>query len=262
MPARENEQQTAEAEAAAPEVAPAPPEAAKTEFSSEGDLPAVAQGSGAAATGATASTLAFDGAAKQASGDTSHLDRGIHHWEEYKASCEAAGKPEKWKDYYRSGHTEAKGWTQPYEHRRVYEWDLEKGTSASQAVQDFLKGPTIADYRVAAVADDLDELRDEFGDQKFDKLFGSANSNEDSKIPAAQRLRITAASYSLPLIDQMKQIAREAEAAESPVEEAAPAAPQVEALVEEKPKAAPIQDQEPAVIAQELGLQQQDRELV
>src|SRR5688572_23660877 len=106
MPARETEQQSAETEAA-PEIAAAPPEAAKTEFSTEGDLPAVAQGSGAAATGATASTLAFDGKETKAPGDTTHLDRGIHHWEEYKASAEAAGKPEKWKDYYRAGHTEA-----------------------------------------------------------------------------------------------------------------------------------------------------------
>jgi hypothetical protein len=137
--------------------------------SSEGDLPAVAQ-TGAAATGATASTLAFDGTEKQASGDLSHLDRGIHNWEMYKASCEAAGKPEKWKDYYRSGHTEAKGWTQPYEHRQVFDWELQENTSASQAAGS-IKGPRRTAPR--ALPTRADELRDEFGDQ-FDRLFGSS----------------------------------------------------------------------------------------
>jgi hypothetical protein len=259
MPARDSEQQQATESEPAAEPLVAEPEAAKTEFSSEGDLPAVAQ-TGAAATGATASTLAFDGTQQQASGDISHLDRGIHNWEMYKASCEAAGKPEKWKDYYRSGHTEAKGWKQPYEHRSVFDWELEKNTSASQAVQEWIKGPTIADYRAAGVADELDELRDEFGDQKFDRLFGSANEEQDAKIPKAQRLRISAAAYSIPLIDQMKQIAREADAREQPGEE--PEAPKVEARVEEKPKAAAVSDQEPAIVAQELGLDGQDRELV
>jgi hypothetical protein len=259
MPARDSDRQSPQAEAAA-EVVPAEPAAAQTTFTSEGDLPAVAQTS-AAATGATASELAFDGQQQQASGDISHLDRGIHDWTEYKQSCEQAGKPEKWKDYYRSGHTEAKGWTQPYEHHAMYDWALEKGTSASQAVQDFIKGPTIADYRVASVANDLDELRDEMGDHKFDRLFGSSNAGQDSKIPPAQRLRISAAAYSVPLIDQMKQIALEADAVERPATELA-AAPQVEARVEERPKAAMAQDQEPAVIAQELGMQHQDRELV
>ncbi len=258
MPARESERQSAETEPAA-EVIPPQPEAEKTSFSSEGELPAVA--TAGAAAGATASELAFDGQERQASGDLSHLDQGIHHWEDYKQACEQAGKPEKWKDYYRSGHTEAKGWTQPYERRAMYDFELKKGTSASQAVQEFIKGPTIADYRVAGVANDLDELRDEMGDHKFDRLFGSANEGQDSKIPLAQRLRITAAAYSIPLIDQMKEIARQADAAESPAEEIAPAA-QVEARVEEKPKAAAIQDQEPSVIAKELGMQQQDRELV
>lgn len=257
MPAREAESRETETEAET-EALVEEPAAEQATISSEGDLPAVAQGAGAV--GVTASTLAFDGETKQAPSDTSHLDKGIHHWEAYKAACDAAGKSDKWKDHYRAGHTEAKGWTQPYEQRRVYEWELKKGTSASQAVQDFLAGPTIADYRVASVADELDELRDELGDPKFDLLFGSANKNEDERIPKAQRLRISAAAYGVPLIDQMKAIAREHDALAKPGDE--PAAPVVESRVEEKPKAAPLQDQEPDVIAQELGMQQQDRELV
>lgn len=259
MPARESDRQEPETEVTA-EVAPAEPEAAKTSFTSEGELPAVAQ-TNAAATGATASELAFDGQEKQASGDTSMLDHGVHHWEGYKQACEQAGKPEKWKDQYRAGHTDAKGWSQPYDHRAMNNWKLKKGTSASQALQDWLKGLTIADYRAIGVAAELDELRDDMGDHKFDKLFGSANEESDSKIPKHQRLEISAAAYGIPLVDQMRQIEREADARERPAEEVAPA-PVVEARVEEKPKAAAVQDQEPAVIAQELGMQQQDRELV
>ncbi len=251
MPARETDRLEPTTETAAEVTAPQPEAAQTTTFSGEGELPAVA--TAGAATGATASELAFGG------NDLAQLDRGIHDWEAYKATCERAGKPEKWQESYRAGHTEAKGWIQPYEHRRMFEWELKKGTSASKAVQDFLKGPTIADYRVAGVADELDELRDEFGDQKFDRLFGSANEGADAKIPKAQRLRISAGLYTIPMVDQMKQIAREAdEAADRPPEDAVPAL-KLEARTEERK---PVeQDQEPAVIAQELGIQQ-DRERV
>lgn len=257
MPARDAEHQSADLETA-PEVAPAEPEAAKADFTTEGDLPAVAQTS-ATATAVTASELAFGAPVQQE--DTTYLDHGIHHWEDYKAGCEAAGKPEKWKDYYRAGHTEAAGWTQPYEHRKVYDFELKRSTSASRAIQDFVKGPTIADYRVAGVANDLDELRDDFGDQKFDRLFGSANDNEDSSIPDGQRLHISPALYSIPLIDQMKAIAAQEDAKATPNQDEQPA-PIQEARVEEKPKASLEQEQEPVVIAQELGMQQADRELV
>ncbi|HEU0030519.1 MAG TPA: hypothetical protein VFQ53_07800 [Kofleriaceae bacterium] len=256
MPAREADRLEPETDQA-PEVAPAEPEAAKTEFTSEGDLPAIAQTNGAA-TGATASELAFGG---PQTANLSHLDAGIHDWEQYKADCEAGGKPEKWKDHYRAGHTEAKGWSQPYEHRSMFDWQLEKGHSASEAVQAWIKGPTIAEYRSAAVADELDELRDEIGDHKFDEMFGSANEEQDAKIPKGQRLRISASLYSIPLIDQMKALIREHDARERPAEEEAPA-PMVEARVEERPKSAVAEEQEPQIVAQELGMQQQDRELV
>jgi hypothetical protein len=257
MGARDTEQKTADKEAPAPEVAPVPEgEGAKTDFKSEGDLPAVAKTSAVAPI--TASDQAFGQPKTEAKADQ-ELDRGIHvRWEHYKAACEAAGKPEKWKDEYRNGHTEAKGWTQPYEKRRTFEWELKKGQSASKAIQDFIKGPTIADYRIAGVADDLDEVRDEFGDSKFDRLFGSANSDEDGKIPKEQRLKINPGMYSIPLIDQLKEIARKADAVEVPEEETP--APVQEARVEEKPKGEA--EVEPALVAQELGLEQADREMV
>jgi hypothetical protein len=256
MPARENETASAETE-----VAPEPPQVSssepKSEFTTEGDLPAVAT-TGAAAV--TASEMAFDGKDAPVQ-DTAHLDKGMHHWEEYKHACEAAGKSEKWKDTYRNGHTEAVGWKQPYEHRAVNDFQLKKGHSASKALQDLMKGPTICDYRVALLADEIDEVRDEMGDRKFDRLFGSATESEDRNIPAHQRLRISSDLYTTPLGDQMKAIAAEADAREqSP--QAEPEAPVVEARVEEKPVEVVAQDQDPVVVAQELGAEQRDREIV
>lgn len=251
MPERETEQQKA-AETAPPEVAAAEPEAAKNEFSAEGALPAVAPALGLA--GPTASEKAFEGNKEEAS---AKLDKGMHvHADQYKASCEAVGQKEKWQDHYRLGHTAAAGWIQPYERYKVnLEWQLQKGHSASKALQDFIKGPTICDYRTAGVAHEMNEVRHELGDKKFDKLFGSSNSHEDQAIPAAQRLMITPGLYTTPLTDNMRAIARAADEKEqAKPEEKAPAQ---EARAEEKPKAAEELEQDPVVVAQELGVQQE-----
>jgi hypothetical protein len=185
----------------------------------------------------------------------------MHHGEDYKNQCEAAGKAEKWKDFYRNGHTEAAGWVQPYEHRAVNDFQLKKGASASDALQALMKGPTICDYRVALLADEIDEVRDEMGDIKFDKLFGSKNSGDDSKIPVHQRLRISSDLYTTPLDEQMKAIAKQHDALDSKSEEPAPT-PMVETRVEERPLEVTAKEQDPVVVAQELGVEQRDREIV
>ena len=261
MPARETEVEK-QAEAAAPVVETPAPAAAEQqqEFTTEGDLPEVAATT-AVASGATASELAFDGQAKQAPADLSHLDKGVHDPYQYKMACEQAGKPEKWQAKYANGHTEAKGWEQPYETRRAMDFHLKRYTSASQAVQDFLKGPTIVDYRAYGVAHEINEIRGILGDRKFDKLFGSANETEDRDVPKGQRLRINSEAYTTPLGEQMKQIAAEYDAKQNAKPEVeAPKAVAVEQRVEEKPKA-PAQ-QEPEVVAQELGLEQRDSQIV
>jgi hypothetical protein len=257
MPARENESAQSETEVA-PEPAQVTTSEPTTEFTTEGDLPAIASGSGA--TAVTASEMAFDGK-QQPAADTSHLDKGMHNWEHYRAECEAAGKAEKWKDSYRNGHTEAKGWTQPYEHRKTNDFVLKKGYSASEALAAFMHGPTICDYRVALLADEIDEMRDEMGDHKFDRLFGSKTEGDDAKIPAAQRLRISSDLYTTPLTDQMKAIAAQADAHEVQDDDPAPA-PIAEARMEEKPAEVVAKDQDPVVVAQELGVEQRDREIV
>jgi hypothetical protein len=256
MPDRELETEKIAPEATPEPIAAAPAQEAQ-EFTTEGELPAVAEGSGAVAA-ATASELAFDAPAK-AEPDTSHLDRGIHEWEQYRAECEAAGKPDKWKDHYRYGHTEAKGWTQPIETKGINDFQLEKGHSASAALKGFLAGPTITDYRAALLADEVDEVRDEMGDHKFDLLFGSTDSDRDSKIPPGQRLRISSALYTTPLPEQMKALAKQHDLDEHETVEPPPPA-ELEARTEEKPEA--MVEAEPELVRDELGLEQADRELV
>jgi len=257
MPDRELEPEKIAPEAAPEPVAPAPAEA-EQQFTTEGELPAVAEGSGAVAAGATASELAFG--KEEPAKDTSHLDRGIHTPEHYRQECEAAGKPDKWQDHYRSGHTEAQGWTQPYEHKAVNDFQLKAGYSASAALQAFLAGPTITDYRAALLAEEIDEIRDEMGDVKFDLLFGSANKGQDAAIPAGQRLHISSSLYTTPLPDQMKAIAANHDANENKPAEAPPVE-ELQARTEEKPKAME-EAQEPEIVREELGLEQADRELV
>jgi hypothetical protein len=257
MPEREQEPEQIAPEAAPEPVAPAPAEA-EQQFTTEGDLPAIAQGSGAVGAAATASELAFGG--KETEPETSKLDRGVHTWEHYRAECEAAGKPDKWKDHYRNGHTEAAGWKQPYEHKAVNDFMLKAGHSASAALKAFLAGPTITDYRAALLAEEVDEVREEMGDIKFDLLFGSTNGDQDGAIPSGQRLRISSSLYTTPLPDQMKMVAANHEMNQNKPAEPPPVE-ELEARTEEKPQAME-EAQEPELVREELGLEQADRELV
>jgi hypothetical protein len=257
MGARESDLAEKKPEEASSEAPAAAPAEAKTEFK-DGEVPAVAEVAPAAAAAATASEQAF-GEAKP-KGNTSQLDRGVHYWEDYQSACIAANDPEKAKPEWRYGHTEAKGWKQPHEKKKDYEFSLKSGHSASEAIQAWLAGPTIADYRTLAVATELDELRSEVGDQRFDQMFGSSDAQVDAHIPKGQHLSITPGMYGVPHIELAKAKIREREEVEKQPEEPKPAAV-VEARVEEKPKS-DVEELEPAVVAQELGLEQQDRQLV
>jgi hypothetical protein len=233
MPDREDPEKTE----APPETDIAKEKEAAQELAAEPDqkIEEVAAVAPVAVGATTASTMAFDAPAKK--GESDHLDTGVHHWEQYKRDCETAGTPEKWKDQYRSGHTSAKGWTNPYEHQpfenrnaKTYDWELKPGHSAATALGDWLAGPTIADFRSAAVAKELDELRLELGDQKFDDLCGSSDHQIDAKIPASQRLRISASAYGSSLVSNLRAVALEIEESGRPE----PEAPLLEPKTEEK----------------------------
>lgn len=198
MPAKERASDEIEAEA--PTVAPPETDLAAAPIQSEGEVPTVEKGGATPAT-ATASQLAFE----EAQADSSAIDHGVHQPEEYHQLCEASGKPDKWKESYRGGHTNAASWN--VSKKGGMKFELKKGTSASAGIAEWFKGPTIADFAAISVAEQLDELRDELGDHRFDELFGSVGL-QDKAIPSAQRLQITSGMYTTPFIDQMKAIAR------------------------------------------------------
>lgn len=199
MPAKDRAEDEHELRAPAA-VAPESHELGAGQIQSEGEVPAVHRGGGTPAT-ATASQLAFEGGKS----DSSSIDHGVFQPEEYKHACEAAGQDAKWKEMYRNGHTKADAWS--HSPKTGMKFDLKKGHSASEALKAWFRGPTIADFRTIAVAEQLDELRDDLGDSKFDELFGSENAAQDKLIPGGQRLQISAAMYTTPFIDQMKAVA-------------------------------------------------------
>jgi hypothetical protein len=160
------------------------------------------------------------------------MNNGVHYIDDYREECERTGNMDKWQDKYAQGHSEATQFVQPYEGRYANEWALRKGQSASAGLEAWMKGLTIADYRAVGVAKEIDEVRDEMGDQKFDKLFGSTNSDQDAAVPAEQRLKITSAAYTTPIDDQMREIGRKADAKQDPASND----PQAWAQYEREPK--------------------------
>lgn len=222
---------------------------AATELSDKGVLPEVAPHSLTAESQATASEQAFGAQPAPAAVEIT----GMFEPEAYQAACEAAGTRDKWHDFYVHGHTGAKQWTQPYEGRDDMRFTLKPEHSASQALQDFAKGPTIANYRVIAATVELLELLDTMGERKFDRLFGSADRLEDAQI--AQRLVITSDMYTTPFVAQMQALADERDAAE---QSGGAPEPQVAAQVEDKAHDAAITEQPaPELIAEELGIERE-----
>lgn len=217
-------------------------------MTTEGAVPEVA-GAGVAA-GATASEQAFGDKPTRPTGD---IHGGMYEPREYEAACTAAGMPDKWDPRYVRGHTAARQWVQPYEGRYDHTFELKHGESASQAVQDFVAGPTITDYRTIGVAIEMDELRDNIGNQRFDEMFGSKDSLRDAKIPAAQRLKISSAMFTTPWADLMLAMVRDNEALDKQSSE--PEAPAIAANVEQTPTEATASHAAPELIAAELGIQ-------
>lgn len=239
-----------------PEVAEAAaePEAAEaaSEVAAEGAVPDVAE----AALPEPAQTASEQAFADKPTVQAADLDRGTYSPEAYRDACTAAGTPEKWDDRYYAGHTEATQWHQPREHGNAQTFMLQRGQSASQALKDFLAGPTIADWRVIALAIEIDDVRDTLGDAKFDALFGSKHEADDAQIPLSQRLVITQDLYTTPLTDQMKMIAEEKDEALLHPEE--PEQPVVAAQVEEKPREGEATQQPaPELVAEELGVERE-----
>lgn len=241
-----------------PEVAaPQPEEAVSTEpasgeLSVEGALPAVAEDIAADQNAKTASELAFGG---KPTAPTGEIIAGMYEPDEYEAACIAAGVPDRWDAKYVHGHTNAAQWTQPYEGRYDMTFALKPGYSASQALRDFMAGPTIADFFVHEVAVQLDELRDQVGDQRFDEMFGSSDRRIDVRIPASQRLKISTDMYTKDYVDEMLALVKENEAVDKKATE--PEEPMIAAGLEETPYQAVLEEPAPELISAELGVQRE-----
>lgn len=245
MAALESERAHDQATPAPADIAPPQQEApAGPEMTAEGPVPEVAAG---AVAGATASERAFEDRPKHG-----QIAGGLYKPEEYHAACEAAGLPERWDPRYVRGHTDATQWTQPYEGRYDNVFELKRNCSAAQAVQDFVAGPTVADFRAIAVALELDELRSEIGDKRFDEMFGSTDSRVDARISPAQRLKITSAMYTTPFAKLMLELAHENEALEKSSE---PEPPAIAAGIEQTPSQDGASQAAPELVAAELGVQ-------
>ena len=236
-----------------PEAVAEATEAPAAEVATEGAVPEVDATGAVVEPGKTASEQAFGDKPTAQSGQ---IDGGMFQPEEYQAACLAAGTPDKWDDNYFRGHTSAKQWKQPYEGRYDNTFTLNHGESAAQAVKDFIAGPTIADWRTLAVAVELNEVRDNMGDEKFDKLFGSSNGGIDGQIPHSQRLTICQAMYTIPFAAHMEMLAEQDDDAISHAEEAEP--PAAVAQVEDKPLEGGVTAQPaPELIADELGIERE-----
>jgi len=246
MPTREPERRPEQPEAAEP--APQPAEVPATKFSDEGELPAVSAQH--AEQPATASERAFDKKPAAAGSDTSGLDSGMHEPEEYREACETAGKPEKWKPEYAYGHTSARQFSQPNP-KAPMSFSLGRGHSASDAIKDFLAGPTIADFQAIQVAQELDELRTDLTDNRFDQLFGSKDAADDAAIPHDMRLHISSEMYTTPFIAKMMAYVEKHDAGAHDDDPLPPPAPE---LREDKPKETEAEE-ETAVISDDLGKQ-------
>jgi hypothetical protein len=228
---------------------------AAQEVAQDGAIPAVSGDGGALEPGLSASDQAFG---DKPTAQTGQVDGGMFHPDEYHAACLAAGATSKWDDRYYSGHTSAAQWVQPYDGAEPMAFDLKPGQSASQAVKDFLAGPTIGNFEVIGVAMEMDELRDTLGDQAFDRLFGSADSVQDAAISQGQRLKITAGMFTVPFWDQMMEIAAGESLEQSGNDAPAPA---VAAGVEQTSQQSVTSHPAPEAIAAELGVTR-DEELV
>jgi hypothetical protein len=245
---------------AAPEVAEPEVAEAAVEISTAGPVPDVAGTGTAVETGATASEQAFGDRPAALAGQSGDLEGGMFTPEDYQAACQAAGTPEKWDTTYAAGYTEARQWAGPQDTKEDNTFTLKSGESASQALKDFIAGPSIADYKTILVALELDEIREGMGDEKFDLLFGSTNADTDGQIPPSQRLQISSGMYSIPFGALMETLADEHDRALRRADE--PEAPAVAAQVEDKPLEGGVTAQPaPEMIADELGIQR-EQELV
>jgi Putative peptidoglycan binding domain len=105
-------------------------------------------------------------------------DSGVHYHYNYRHDY-----PDRYKADYESGFADPalfdkEGWMT---------WRVKPKTSASAAIQSWLRGLTIAECKTAMYAAEYDAVRAAVGDEKFDEKFGST----DKAMPKEQRMLIS-----------------------------------------------------------------------
>jgi peptidoglycan hydrolase-like protein with peptidoglycan-binding domain len=119
-------------------------------------------------------------------------------WYDYNYFAEHKKDPASypWEDKWRQGHA-SPGY---FDWIAWMDWRLKPGKSASEGIQAWLKGLTIAECLSAIVAVEIDTLRAAIGDEAFDERFGSATK----PVPESARLRVRAGVADTPIAGKLK----------------------------------------------------------
>jgi peptidoglycan hydrolase-like protein with peptidoglycan-binding domain len=120
-------------------------------------------------------------------------------WYDYNYFAEHKKDPANyaWDDKWRQGHANP----EYFEWIDWMDWRLKPGKSASEGIQAWLKGLTIAECLSAIIAVEIDTLRAAIGDEAFDERFGSALK----PVPESARLRVRAGIAGTPVEGKFKQ---------------------------------------------------------
>jgi hypothetical protein len=105
-------------------------------------------------------------------------DAGVHYHYNYRAD-----HPDKYKPDMATGYADPS----LFDKEGFMTWRVKPKTSASAAIQSWLRGLTIAECYTAMIVAEYDAVRAAVGDEKFDETFGST----DVVMPKAKRLLIT-----------------------------------------------------------------------
>ncbi|MBN9382091.1 MAG: hypothetical protein J0H74_15085 [Chitinophagaceae bacterium] len=111
---------------------------------------------------------------------------GVHYAENYRVAY-----PDKWKETYRGGYTA----TPLLILKAPMDWLVADGTSASEALDAWFKGLTIAECYTTVLALQYKAIRDQVGKDRFDAFFGRNGLHIADE--GRMRINITAASNPL-----------------------------------------------------------------
>ncbi len=106
------------------------------------------------------------------------LDSGIHYYFGYRKICEDKGKMNRWEDDYYKGHADPNYWIRI----GAWRWRVRPGMSAAVALQNWIKGPTIAECLSTVDVLNMDAMRATLGAKRFDELFSSLNKAPEKEL--------------------------------------------------------------------------------